>query len=204
MTTGSPKRLLRSMVVLYRGLLFALPNDFRRDYGGEMVRLFEDRARDVLKQRSGAAMTRFVLHVAADWFATALCERTAAVGEGMRINATLGVLCLFNVAAGCWLGVMEAVLRHPAFEQRMVIAGLIAGQSVLTLLVISGSANRVSRTVAGAGAGGLFVLGSLAVLKNINGRDFEGFAVVIGLALVAQALLTFWATYLGRTITPLS
>jgi hypothetical protein len=128
----------------------------------------------------------------------------AAVGEGMRMKATLGVLCLFSVAAGCWLAVMEAVLRHPAFEQRMAIAGLMAGQSVLTLLVISGSANRVSRTVSGAGACGLFVLGGLAILKNINGRDFEGFAVVIGAALVAQALLTFWTTFLGSRTAPLS
>ena len=115
------------------------------------------------------------------------------------MKSMLAILCVFGAVAACWLAVMEGVLQHPAFSQRMLIAVSIGAQSVLTLIVVSGTSNRLWRIASGAGALWLLVMGSLAVVKNATGHDFEGFALVIGVALVAQALLTFWMTLRGAS-----
>src|SRR5262245_55434606 len=108
------------------------------------------------------------------------------------MKTALASICLFTVAAACWLGVMEVVLHHPGFAQRIVVAGLIASQSLLTLFVVGRSAGRAGRVAASAGALGILALGFMAVVRNVTGSHFEGFAVVIGAALVLQAVLTWW------------
>ena len=118
------------------------------------------------------------------------------------MKAALAAVCVCTAAAGCWLGVMEMVLRHPGFPQRIVIAALIAVQSVLTLIVISGSSHRLWRTLIATGACGFLTLGSLAIMRNVTGPHFEGFAVVIGLALIVQALLTLWDVFRGASVVP--
>ena len=120
---------------------------------------------------------------------------------GSLMKTALSTMCLFTAAAGCWLGVMELVLRHPGFPQRFVIAALIVVQSVLTLVVIS-SSHRLWRTLIGAGACGFLTLGSVAIVNNVTGQHFESFAVIIGLALIVQALLTLWTTVRGVSVVP--
>ena len=122
---------------------------------------------------------------------------------GSLMKAVLSTMCLFTAAAGCWLGVMELVLRHPGFPQRIVIAALIVVQSVLTLVVIR-SSHRLWRTLMSAGACGCLTLGALAIVRSVTGPHFEGFAVIIGLALIVQALLTLWTTVRGVRQQPVA
>jgi hypothetical protein len=190
MIASPSPRLLQAMTRAYRLLLCAYPDDFRRTYGPDMARLFEDRAREVLASPGRSRLAPFALHVASDWIQTVTRERIAALWDGVTMTPALACLCVFSLAAGCWLALMESILRHPAFLQRIALAAVIVGQSALTLGVISGSSGRLSRLVISAGACMLLAMGALAVSKNVTGHHFEGFALIIGLALVVQAILT--------------
>ena len=68
---------------------------------------------------------------------------------------------------------------------------LFVAQSLLALAVVnhwlSGAAWRV---LAAAGAAGIVWAGSRATANTLNGQHFEGFALIIGAALVLQGLLT--------------
>jgi hypothetical protein len=175
---------------VYRVLLYAYPNEFRRTYGVDMARVFDDRARELLVSHRRWTLASFVVYVVRDWIETVVRERLAALQESPAMTPMLVCLSLFSLAAGCWLALMESILRHPAFPQRIAIAALIVGQSALTLIAIAGSPRRVTRYIVGAGACALFAMGALAVLKNVRGPGFEGFALIIGLALIVQAILT--------------
>jgi hypothetical protein len=43
-------------------------------------------------------------------------------------------MCVVTVLAGAWLAVMEAILRHPGFAGRSVIAACIVVQGIVTVL----------------------------------------------------------------------
>ncbi len=106
------------------------------------------------------------------------------------MRTVLAVVCVFTAAAASWLAVMEGVLRHPGFPQRILVSAAIVAQGVLTLWFSSGASSRAGRTAALAGACGVLLLGASAVIGNITGAHFEGYAVVIGAALVVQGVLT--------------
>ncbi|MGO9893939.1 MAG: signal peptidase I [Bryobacteraceae bacterium] len=69
---------------IYSVLLYAYPRDFRRQYGIAMQQLFRDRCRDVVRARGRLPMLRFAIHLAADWLATTVRERAAAVWSAGR------------------------------------------------------------------------------------------------------------------------
>jgi len=113
------------------------------------------------------------------------------------MRPALVALCLFNVAAGCWLAAMEVVLRHPGFPSRILVAGLIVAQSASTLGAVGRSSTRAWRIVAAAGACVLFAFGATAFVKNEAGSDFEGYVAVIAVALMLQAVLTLRTMWHG-------
>jgi len=109
------------------------------------------------------------------------------------------VLSCFTAAASCWLLVMYVVLRHPGYEWRAAMAALFVVQSALTVAALSGWVDGGwMRVLLLGGAAGIVLAGGSAVQATLAGDHFEGFALVIGLALVVQGVLTL-VTFLRRS-----
>ena len=118
------------------------------------------------------------------------------------MRALLNAVCGITVAASVWLGVMFVVLHRPEYERGVAMSMLFVLQSLLALAVanvwLSGVAWRVAAT---AGAAGLVWAGISAVVGTISGSHFEGYALILGLLLILQGLLT--VTQLIRPSSPL-
>ena len=116
---------------------------------------------------------------------------------GMK-TALFGVSC-FTAAASSWLIVMYFVLQHPGYEWRAALAALFVAMSVLTVSALAGWADGGwTRPLLLVGSAGLLLAGASAIRTNFDSRHFEGFAVIIGLALALQGVLTllvFWRPY---------
>jgi len=103
-------------------------------------------------------------------------------------------ICLFAIAAGIWLGGMENILRHDGYAARSALAAFLAIQAVATLLFLwSNRAGSVLRILVMAGAAAIILLGASATLRILRAQHFEGFVLIIGLALVLQGALTLAA-----------
>ena len=109
---------------------------------------------------------------------------------GPRLRRILVLLCLFAVAAGTWLGVMESILKHDGYAQRTAMAAYIALQAVATLLFLLLNGRPALRGLIITGAVGIALLGASAVYRIGQSQHFEGFVLVIGLALMLQGALT--------------
>jgi hypothetical protein len=107
------------------------------------------------------------------------------------MHALRNGLCWLTITASAWLGAMFVVLHRPGYERGAGIAALFVIQSLLALAVTNEwLTGRWWRPVALMGAAGLALAGVSAVAKNLTGPDFEGYAVIIGVLLILQALLT--------------
>jgi hypothetical protein len=107
----------------------------------------------------------------------------------MRI--ALNVVCGFTLLASSWLAVMFVVLHRPGYERGVSLALIFIIQSLLTLaLTTSLLSARWWRMLAIAGAAGIVWTGGAAVSNTLAGPHFEGYALIIGVALVLQGLLT--------------
>ena len=99
--------------------------------------------------------------------------------------------CGLTVAASAWLGLMAVVLRHPGFERVALMAGLFALQSLLVVAVTRGwLAGSAWRVLSLTGAAAMAWTGVRVVIDNLSSNHFEGYALIIGILLVLQALLT--------------
>ena len=100
-------------------------------------------------------------------------------------------LCCLTIAASAWLGVMFVVLHRPGYERGAGMAALFILQSLLALAVTNQWLPGVWwRMAALLGAAGLTWVGVSAVVANLTGPHFEGFAVIIGVLLLLQGLFT--------------
>ena len=107
------------------------------------------------------------------------------------VRTLLNVFCAFTVLASCWLAVMSVVLHRPGFERGVSLSLIFIIQSVLTLAITTGLLSALSwRILAVAGAAGIVWGGGAGVTNTLNGPHFEGYALVIGVGLVLQGLLT--------------
>ena len=103
----------------------------------------------------------------------------------------LNLLCGFTAVACLWLAFMFVALHRPGFEAGLLMSTLCLSQAVLTLAVLNGWLRGDAwRLLVLVGAAGIVWTGARAVANTLNGRHFEGFALVIGAALVLQGLLT--------------
>jgi hypothetical protein len=114
-----------------------------------------------------------------------------SIGEGGTMKKTLLLLSMFTFACACWLGVMEIVLRHPGYGIRVGVAmliGLISMATILLRMAGAGVGLLVERWL-WVGAVVLMWIGGQAFVRNARAAHFEGFVLVISVALVIQGLL---------------
>jgi predicted DNA repair protein MutK len=100
----------------------------------------------------------------------------------------LALFCLFTGLAGGWLGVMGLLLGHRGRGQP--IAAAIVSQAVLTLAALHFDGNRVLRVLSMLGSLAMLWLGGSALRAALYGADFEGYVLLIALALIVQSVLT--------------
>lgn len=95
--TSQPALLLFSERV-YRALLIAYPEEFRRDYGRHMVQVFRDVCRDAYGQGGSWGLTVWVAVAVLDLLQTALVERRKVklTMSNFKLRTWAGWLCLFG------------------------------------------------------------------------------------------------------------
>ncbi len=121
---------------------------------------------------------------------------------GMR--TVLTAICALTIAASAWLGVMFVVLHRPGWERGALVAALFAVQSLLAFAATNRwLADFWWRLITSAGAIALAWTGAAAVISNLNSSHFEGYALVIGVLLTVQGLLTL-AHLIPTLLTPSS
>ena len=119
----------------------------------------------------------------------------------MRI--VLAGVCCVTIAASSWLAAMALVLRRPGYQALVGLASFLVLQSLVTIWVIAGKlARKSARAVLASGATGTVVAGGRAIAVNLTRPHFEGYAVIIGVVLIIQGLLTLWSLYVRRPPAP--
>lgn len=101
----------------------------------------------------------------------------------------LRFLCFCTALAGCWLGMMDLLSRHPGWGSQMVIAATIVSQALLTLAALRFHRYGGLRAAAIVGSLTLLWLADGALKATFGGAHFEGYVLLIALALIAQAML---------------
>ncbi len=100
------------------------------------------------------------------------------------------LLSFFTLAATAWLGVMEMVLRHPGFSLRIFIAVLLACQSLSTVLSLVFRGHGRFKILLNLRGFLIAMLGIWSVVSILRAAHFEGYVLLIGLALTLQGVLT--------------
>jgi len=105
-------------------------------------------------------------------------------------GTALRLLCFCTALAGCWLGTMDLLLRHPGYGSQMVIAATIVSQALLTLAALRFHRYGGLRAVAMVGSLTLLWLAGSALKAAFGGAHFEGYVLLIALVLIVQAMLS--------------
>jgi hypothetical protein len=122
------------------------------------------------------------------------------IQEGGIMTKLLSATSVITLLCGCWLALMECLLRHPGFEARAAVALLIAAAGLATLLVRFLHAGARGERWLWAAAVALMALGVFSFLRNARASHFEGFVFIISIVLVVQGLLML--VTLGRHSEP--
>jgi hypothetical protein len=100
-------------------------------------------------------------------------------------------LCVFTFMAGTWLGGMDLYLRRPGYADREYMAAIITGQALVTLIALRFHSSVLLKRLAMAGCFPILWLAVSAALAATRGSHPEGYVLLIALALLLQAVLTF-------------
>ena len=111
--------------------------------------------------------------------------------EGAPVGKILLLVSSLSLACGCWLAVMEMVLRHQGYEEGIIIGLFIVAISAGTILVRMLHAGYILERWLWIGAAGLISIGVMAFYRHVQAPHFEGYALVIALLLVIQGVLMF-------------
>src|SRR5579871_1477054 len=97
----------------------------------------------------------------------------------------LAACCVFTIAASCWIATMAAVMHREGYGTQIGLALFLVLESALTLAVLAHALRALwARLAVVAGATAITGVGIRAVDLNLTRPHFEGYAVVIGAALV--------------------
>lgn len=123
---------------VYRWLLFAYPAEFRREYGAEMARFFDDRCREIAGAGGGALPWRFWLHILCDLAVSASAEHREAFFHGrflqegsMRVKTVIGGILLLAAVANI---VYDVVSPNAMGVAAILLTGLAAVGGALLVL----------------------------------------------------------------------
>lgn len=108
------------------------------------------------------------------------------------MKSILLCLCFFSLAAMAWLGIMEIILHHPGFLLRILVAFLLAVQSLATILSLVLRGRGGLKIPVALGGGLITVFGIAAVVSVLRAAHFEGYILVIGCAQILQGALTIY------------
>jgi len=121
------------------------------------------------------------------------------------VKTALAAICAFTLLATAYLTASLFILRPPRanYQQWAFTASAIVAQGVLTLTALW-SVTRLRQAIFGQRArylvavSGVIIaaLGASAVYSTFTGPHFEGYAIVLGSAMIVQGLLTV-AAFLG-------
>lgn len=120
-------------------------------------------------------------------------------------KTALAAICIFTLLATAYLTASLLILRPPRanYQQWAFTASVIVAQGVLSLTGLW-SGTRIRPAISAQGGrylvavSGVIIaaLGASAVYSTLAGPHFEGYAIVLGSAMIVQGLLTV-ATFLG-------
>jgi hypothetical protein len=132
------------------------------------------------------------------WYLRQVCSlapRGVSRQSGMRV--VLSFVSVLTFGCGCWLAVMEWLLRHPGHLVRSAEDASIALVSLATIVVLL--LNLGVRTERWLWAGALALVGVAVrgLVRDLRSPHFEGFVLLVSLALAAQSV--FMLLSLGRT-----
>jgi hypothetical protein len=112
----------------------------------------------------------------------------------------LAALASLAVALSCgWLATMELFLRHPDYGWRFLVEAPIVAEAALTIALLQDLAPAALRWPLAAGALATGLLGWWVVAEDLSRPGlparphFEGYLLIIGLALIAYGVLTIVA-----------
>lgn len=107
-----------------------------------------------------------------------------------RQTPTLALVCLFTALCGGWLGTVPFLLGRAPSTQGELIAAAIFAQALLTLTALSLRQILSLRLATLLGCVGILYLAAKALRGTLRGDHFEGYILLIALALTLQAALT--------------
>jgi hypothetical protein len=84
---------------------------------------------------------------------------------------------------------MDILLRHPGWIGQTLIAAMIVFQAFLTLAALRFYLPAGLYAVVAVGSAALLWLAGSALKAALSGADFEGYVLLIALALIALALI---------------
>jgi hypothetical protein len=117
----------------------------------------------------------------------------SCLSQQRNVRGMLLLASLLTLSCGGWLAVMETLLRHPGYVARFITDVCIALVPLATILaVILRLGVRAERSL-WAGAIALIGIASRAIVSNARSTHFEGFVLLVGLALTLQAILMLLA-----------
>ena len=93
---------------------------------------------------------------------------------------------------------MDLLLRHPGYGSQIVIAATIVSQAMLTLAALRFHRHGGLRAISMVGSLTLLWLAGSALKATFGGAHFEGYVLLIALALIVQAVLTMSTLPRGR------
>ncbi len=125
------------------------------------------------------------------WFMRQVLSFVPRRAEAIFLQGpVLRLLCFLTALAGCWLGMMDLILRHPGYESQTGIAAMIVSEALLTFTALRFHRYSGLRLVALAGCLPVLWLAGHALKATLGGAHLEGYVLLIALALIAQAVLT--------------
>ncbi len=126
------------------------------------------------------------------WYLRQVISFAPARAAALFLGGTpLRLLASFTLLSGLWLGIMDIILAHPGYASRLYISGIIVTQAILTLAALSFRYSPILRGIAIIGALPILWLAATALRAVLNGSNPEGYVLLIALALIIQAILTF-------------
>ena len=155
---------------------------------------------DLLEEYREEQLPRFGLLRADVWYLRQyLSFASVRLWKGSHVNQILALLCLFVAAASLWLAIMENVLKHAGYGGRSLIAACLAAQAIGTLLYLLFSGRTLVRGLVLTAALAVLLFGAMTVISILEAQHFEGYLLLIGVALILQGACTIWVLLRQRT-----